>query len=68
MQQDGNLFLSVIDDGKGFSMGTLPGGRKTLGLLSMKERTLMMGGQFRIDSAPGHGTTVTVSIPKTIIG
>ncbi len=68
IQQDGSLLLKVVDDGKGFSMTTLPGGRKTLGLLSMKERTLMMGGQFRIDSAPGNGTTVTVSIPNTIIG
>ncbi len=68
VQQDGSLLLKVIDDGKGFTMATLPGGRKTLGLLSMKERSLMMGGSFRIDSAPGNGTTVTVFIPKTIIG
>jgi len=34
-----------------------------LGLLGMKERTLMMGGSYEIKSQPGKGTTVTIAAP-----
>jgi signal transduction histidine kinase len=37
--------------------------KKTLGLLGMKERSMMMGGVYNITSAKGVGTTVTVIIP-----
>jgi signal transduction histidine kinase len=37
--------------------------KKTLGLLGMKERTLMMGGRFEINSKPGEGTTIIVTTP-----
>jgi signal transduction histidine kinase len=36
---------------------------KTLGLLGMKERVLMMKGNLDINSEPGKGTTVTVTVP-----
>jgi PAS domain S-box-containing protein len=60
-QEDDNIRLQIMDDGKGFDMTGISG-RKTLGLLGMKERTLLMGGDYRIDSFPGKGTTVTVSV------
>jgi signal transduction histidine kinase len=31
----------------------------------MRERTLMMGGEFRIESDPGKGTTLFVTVPLT---
>jgi signal transduction histidine kinase len=38
--------------------------RKTsLGLVGMRERVLMVGGEIDIDSMPGRGTTVVVRVP-----
>ncbi|MFC0773685.1 PAS domain S-box protein [Terrimonas alba] len=60
-QRDKELVLTVHDNGKGFDeSGTV---KKTLGLLGMKERTLMMGGQYNISGIIGEGTTVTVAVP-----
>ncbi|HXO77634.1 MAG TPA: PAS domain S-box protein, partial [Puia sp.] len=61
-REDANILLKIEDDGKGFEVGKT-GEKKTLGLLGMKERTLMMGGQFRMDSHPGKGTTLSVTVP-----
>ena len=38
------------------------GGRKHLGLQSMRERASIMGGELKIESAPGQGTCITVSV------
>jgi PAS domain S-box-containing protein len=59
---DEYILLKIEDDGKGFEVRTT-GSKKTLGLLGMKERALMMGGEFRIDSEPGKGTTLFVTVP-----
>ena len=56
------VILTIADDGAGFDMQTLAI-KKTLGLLGMKERTLMMGGRFEINSRPGEGTTIIVTTP-----
>jgi signal transduction histidine kinase len=34
-----------------------------LGLVSMRERAESLGGQFRIDSAPGKGTRAIATLP-----
>jgi two-component system sensor histidine kinase DegS len=62
----GTILMSVQDDGKSFRSEEVwrRNGKKRLGLLSMRERTEMLGGQFRIDSGPGRGTTITVEIPR----
>ena len=63
IQHDDNMFvLTITDNGKGFEVDKVAG-KKTLGLLGMKERILMMGGQYEIISSPGQGTTVRVSAP-----
>jgi len=54
------VILTIADDGAGFDMQMLAI-KKTLGLLGMKERTLMMGGRFEINSQPGKGTTIIVT-------
>ncbi|MFL5747237.1 MAG: histidine kinase [Niastella sp.] len=54
------VILTIADDGVGFDMQTLAI-KKTLGLLGMKERALMMGGRFNINSKPGEGTTIIVT-------
>ncbi len=56
------LFLVVSDNGRGFDVNNTSH-KKTLGLLGMKERTLLMGGLYEIKSKPGEGTTVVVSVP-----
>lgn len=57
----GTLCLSVTDDGKGFEASQAE--RKTLGLLGMRERAIMIGGRLEIKSEPGEGTTILISIP-----
>lgn len=56
------LALTIHDNGKGFDTNKV-NKKKTLGLLGMKERTLMMGGTYSISSQPGKGTIVVVSVP-----
>jgi two-component system, NarL family, sensor histidine kinase UhpB len=52
--------LRVRDDGRGF----VPGGPSDgLGLNGMSERARLIGGNVRIDSSPGLGTTVKLEIP-----
>ncbi len=57
------LILSIADDGKGFDR-RMADTKRTLGILGMKERTVMMGGSYEIESIPGRGTTVLVTIPE----
>ncbi len=54
--------LSVDDNGKGFDTDAL-GKEANLGLKLIKERTEMLGGAFEINSSPGKGARVTLSIP-----
>jgi signal transduction histidine kinase len=59
------ICLSITDDGKGFEVkGT--GEKKTLGLLGMKERAIMIGGHLEIISQPGKGTTVIITVPLPV--
>lgn len=57
--------LAVRDDGRGFDPAQMNpwSGDGHFGLLGTRERTSMLGGHFRIRSAPGAGTDVTVDIP-----
>ena len=54
--------LSVKDSGIGFTAGT-PGAEGGIGLLSMKARVALVGGNFEIHSHPGQGTEVRVALP-----
>jgi PAS domain S-box-containing protein len=54
--------MDVQDDGVGFDVEAARG-RKTFGLLGMRERAIMLRGEMRITSAPGQGTRVSVSMP-----
>jgi signal transduction histidine kinase len=57
-----NLILQVKDNGKGINENKIAVGG-SLGILGMRERAILLGGQFIIRGAPAKGTTVTVSIP-----
>jgi signal transduction histidine kinase len=61
-QSDGHIILHVKDNGRGISESDLSSG--SLGLLGMRERAALLGGQFKISRMPkAGGTQVTVSIP-----
>lgn len=56
------LRVVVEDDGHGFDVAATAS-RKGFGLLGMRERVLAVGGKLNLDSAPGQGTTVTITLP-----
>jgi PAS domain S-box-containing protein len=67
LQQLGfELLLTIRDNGKGFDVGKIDH-KKTLGLLGMRERALMMGGKFEIVSEPDKGTTLSIKIPYQLL-
>lgn len=56
------LTISVSDNGNGFDTGLSITNRQA-GLKNMENRAKMLGGQMAISSQPGHGTTLTFTIP-----
>jgi signal transduction histidine kinase len=66
LQRDDRITIEIEDDGKGFVPATLPppsARERGLGLLGMRERVELFGGTIEIDSAPGSGTRIAVSVP-----
>jgi signal transduction histidine kinase len=57
----GSVTLSIRDNGKGFDVSERIG--KGFGLTGMHERVSALGGSLSIDSAPGHGTEVSATLP-----
>lgn len=57
------ILMTVSDDGVGIAESHLQD-RRAFGLMGMKERARLLGGQVSISGVPGHGTTVEVSIPQ----
>jgi PAS domain S-box-containing protein len=61
-QMDGGLLLAVRDDGVGFEPDE-PRVRGSLGLVSMQERLRLVNGTLDVESAQGHGTSITAWVP-----
>ena len=59
-RQDGGVELEVADDGRGFAFDESEGG---LGIAGMRERALLIGGELTIESRPGRGTKIHLSVP-----
>lgn len=58
------LLITVEDDGCGFATDRPAGqGPTQLGLIGMRERAALTGGEFRIESTPGQGTTAILRVP-----
>jgi len=64
-QEENRFVLEIRDNGKGFRMEDMAN-KKTLGLKGMQERALMIDGEFKIESTPGRGTYIQISIPILI--
>jgi two-component system sensor histidine kinase DegS len=62
---DNTIRLSLDDNGKGFDTDSLEK-ESNLSLKLIKDRAEMLGGEFEIDSAPGKGARVTLTIPLRI--
>jgi signal transduction histidine kinase len=61
--EEGDLaVVSVTDDGVG--VGPLMGERTGLGMLGMRERALLLGGELSIEPVRPHGMALTAVIPK----
>lgn len=56
----GAVVLSVVDDGAGFAAGAASEG---MGLMGMRERARSQAGSLRVESAPGGGTRVVLTLP-----
>ena len=59
--EDGRLYLTISDDGRGLA----PGYAEGPGIRGMRERALLIGARLAIDPAPGHGLVVRLHVPKT---
>lgn len=55
--------FALSDDGHGFDAAD-PKFRWSHGLMGMRQRVRALGGQFDLESSPGNGTTLRVSIPR----
>ena len=72
---EGQLHLSIADDGKGMAAFATPPAHAALysgpsghsgyqqGLVGLRERVALLGGKVSIESAPGRGTRLDIDIP-----
>lgn len=66
-ETDTHYCISVVDDGVGFDTNALNDDRKHVGLRNIRERLkVMVNGTLEIESTPGVGTKVLISIPKEV--
>lgn len=61
-EEDGRLVLEVQDNGRGITEKEIANTR-SIGLVGMRERAALVGGEVSFQGAPGKGTSVVVQIP-----
>ncbi len=64
-RENGSLILQVDDNGKGLPTEALSAAT-SIGILGMRERASLVGGELIITSIQGKGTTVKVRVPDTV--
>jgi signal transduction histidine kinase len=65
LEQSGKaVWLTISDDGKGIQPSL--NHRGGMGLEGMRERVMLVGGKFRLDSAPGAGTQIVIELPAGV--
>ena len=60
--ENDRIVFEVFDNGTGFDPEVAKE-RKSLGLIGMQERALLLNGEFKAEGVPGSGTTMTLTIP-----
>src|SRR5207253_4174677 len=56
--------LVVSDEGRGFDTKAMSRTRRTVGLHAMRERAHAMGANLTIESRPGGGSIIRLTLPK----
>ena len=70
LRMEGDRIVAAVrDDGAGFDVEATQEGyaqreSQSLGLVNMLERAERIGGKLHLESAPGRGTTVSISVPR----
>jgi len=65
-RQQGQIRLSICDDGRGLEMGKLPPNQTgQFGLQGIRERVARLGGTMTMESRPGQGTTLQILFQET---
>jgi len=62
-EKEGQLHLRISDTGEGFDPASATAASLGLGLLSMQERLLSLGGELTVKSQPGGGTCIEARLP-----
>lgn len=61
-KQDESLSLVIEDNGIGFDPGPVAHKEHSFGLIGIRERAMIVGGEARISSTPGNGTRISVTL------
>ncbi|HEY0321205.1 MAG TPA: MEDS domain-containing protein [Pyrinomonadaceae bacterium] len=64
-EEAGEFVLTISDNGRGITEDE-KAGSQSLGLLGMRERAHLIGGQINISGSEGQGTVITVRIPISV--
>ena len=69
-QKNAAISICVEDDGSGFTLTeqNTPARHAGLGILGMRERAVLLGGTLQIQSSPGKGTKLHMTLPVAQIG
>ena len=62
-KRDGQIFIRIQDNGKGYDPVQASSEMKGIGLSTLNERARLIGGQLIIQSRPGKGTEIILTIP-----
>ena len=62
-RRGGEIIMIVEDDGRGFNPNVANQDEHRLGLYGIRERAELLGGKLTIESEPGQGTTIFVTLP-----
>lgn len=60
--EDDKIILSISDNGKGFNMEEIKA-KKRLGIVGMKERIISIKGNYHLETSPGNGVHITITVP-----
>ncbi len=65
MREPSRWLLRIVDDGIGFDLVKAAHRKRSVGLLSMRERAELIGGSLQVHSTPEQGSAVTLLLPVT---